>query len=103
MSHVSSTSAQTTSIILSNEYDSEVDRNNNRLLSVNPETNKIYVTNGNNISIINGATNEVVSSISLGDNPTDIAVNPETNKIYVITSSPRMWIIDGETNNLTTV
>ncbi|MDR4492404.1 MAG: hypothetical protein R2685_16165 [Candidatus Nitrosocosmicus sp.] len=79
----------------------DINVNDSGSLAVNPETNKIYITNGNNLSIIDGVTNKVTSSILLGDVPTGIAVNPETNKVFIITSSSRMWILDGETNNYT--
>ena len=57
-------------------------------LAVNPVTNKIYVTNGNNVSVIDGVSNTVVTTTGLpSNNLTAIAVNPVTNFIYITTQS----------------
>ncbi len=51
----------------------------------------------NSLSISNGLTNKVETSISLDQNPTGIAVNPKTNKIYVVNSdSDSISVIDGK-------
>ena len=53
-------------------------------ISVNPETNMIYVSTSDNnaISIIDGKTNEV-DTIRV-NKPSYISVNPETNMIYAV-------------------
>ena len=53
--------------------------------SVNPATNKIYVTNrtSNNVTVIDGATNTITSAVYAGNSPGAVAVNPATNMIYV--------------------
>ena len=40
-------------------------------MAVNPGTNRIYVTNGggNNISVIDGASNTVVATVAVGSQP----------------------------------
>ena len=54
----------------------------------------------NTISVINGATNEVVQNVPVGT-PVAIAVNPDTNLIYVANwSSDTVSVIDGETNEV---
>ncbi len=51
-------------------------------------TNKIYVNNRRDgtVSVINGATNQVIKTISGFSYPIGSDVNPVTNKIYVANS-----------------
>src|SRR5437016_9677103 len=54
-----------------------------RAVAVNPATNKIYVVNGINVTVIDGATtftNTVTDPNA--ELPFAVAVNPATNKIY---------------------
>jgi YVTN family beta-propeller protein len=74
-------------------------------LAVNPTTNKVYVANldGNNVTVIDGATNSVVTTIidpnALG--PIAVAINPTTNTIYVANSqSNNLTVIDGTTDSV---
>src|SRR3989454_176410 len=81
-------------------------------IGVNPNTNKIYVTsNGfsspsyrfscsSTVSVIDGATNSITSTIPVGTCPGAVAVNPNTNKIYVIDDNG-LQVIDGATNSVT--
>ena len=65
------------------------------------ETNRIYVTNdvSNNVNVIDGESNQVVDSISAGDNPAGVSVNSTTNRIYVLNfDSDNVSVIDGENN-----
>ena len=69
-------------------------------VDVNPKTNEIFVTNRGfpadgvittvtdsmSVSVINGYTNEVIKTMSVGNSPEGIAVNPITNTIYVANS-----------------
>ena len=66
-------------------------------VSVNPNTNKIYIaSSGASASVIDGATNSV-STISAGGQ--GVAVNPDTNRIYVTSiGDGKVWIVDGVTN-----
>ncbi|MGA2370844.1 MAG: YncE family protein [Candidatus Korobacteraceae bacterium] len=62
-------------------------------MAVNPTTNKIYVANycGNDVNcfslgtvtVIDGATNNIITTVTVGYYPYALAVNPTTNKIYV--------------------
>ena len=83
-------------------------------VGANPTTNEIYVSNngyatysyqppynGNTVSVINGATNTVTTTINVGTNPLGVAVNPSTNKIYVSNSdSNTVSVIDSTTNTV---
>ena len=54
--------------------------------------------------ILTGPTTPEVVFINTGDGPSDVCVNIVTNKIYVANSiSANVSVIDGETNNTTTV
>jgi YVTN family beta-propeller protein len=71
-------------------------------IAVNPNTNRIYVTNysSNSVSVIDGDTNTVIDTIAVGNAPQGIAVNPVTNKIYVANgnSGDPVYVIDGNNN-----
>jgi len=46
-----------------------------------PADDKIYVTNNvsNNVTVIDGASNTVTATVSVGSSPISVAVNPMTN------------------------
>jgi YVTN family beta-propeller protein len=70
-------------------------------VTVDPTTNLIYVTNqlSNTVSVINGATNAVNPTISVGDLPIGVAVDPTTGFIYVTNSgSNTVSVINAVTN-----
>lgn len=74
-------------------------------LAVNSTTNKIYVANNqsNDISIIEGATNSVMTVADPVANPSRVAINPVTNKVYVShSSSNTISVLDGATNAVST-
>ncbi|HET9306150.1 MAG TPA: hypothetical protein VFO46_09005 [Candidatus Sulfotelmatobacter sp.] len=73
-------------------------------VAVNERANKIYVTVGNSIAVIDSATNAVVATITDPNAvaPAAVAVNPTTNTIYVANSkSNNVTVIDGATGSLT--
>ena len=75
-------------------------------IAVNPVTNKIYVANSgsNNVTVIDGATNGVVTTVVAGTTPNAIGVNPVTNKVYVVNNgSNNVTVIDGATDTPTAV
>jgi YVTN family beta-propeller protein len=70
-------------------------------LAVNATTNRIYVGNGSSISVVDGATNTVVSTISDPNVlPGALAVNPATNMIYAVTGN-ELAVIDGKSGSVT--
>lgn len=75
-------------------------------VAANATTNKIYVANSgsNDVSVIDGAANSVVATITDPNAvaPVAVAVNPTTNTIYVANSqSNNVTVIDGETDSVT--
>jgi len=75
-------------------------------IAVNPLTNKAYVVTGNqSVSVINGATNSVDTTLKLPSNGSLIALNVSKNKIYVVNGAfnYNMSVIDGATNTVVTV
>jgi len=73
--------------------------------AVNKVTNKIYVPNnlGNSVTVIDGATDAVLSTVSLGSDtrPYFAAVNETTNKIYIANNfSNSVSVIDGATDTV---
>jgi len=76
-----------------------------RFLAANPQTNRIYVANrvANTVSVINGDTNSVIDTISIGagTGPFGVAVNPVTNFVYVTNIfANTVSAIDGETDTV---
>lgn len=73
-------------------------------LSINPVTDRIYLTNADSVIVIDGATNGIAATIAVGDAPAAVAVNPVTNKVYVPSLSDNsVTVIDGATNGATAV
>jgi YVTN family beta-propeller protein len=67
-------------------------------LAVDEETNRIYVSNQSDdtVSVINGATNQVLHTIKVGHGPNGVAVNSRTNTIYVANlTGGSLSIVDG--------
>jgi len=67
---------------------------------------KVYVTNfmSNTVSVIDGNTNNVISTIPLGSNasPVDIAFDSANGKVYVTNfNAGTVSVIDGNTNRVT--
>ena len=82
-------------------------------IALNATTNKIYVVNSAaaTVSVIDGATEEE-TDVDLGTIPSSgVGVNSATNKIYVVNecrdfdhcNTGSVSIIDGSTNNVTTI
>src|SRR5205823_1537232 len=89
-------------------------------LAVNPNTNRLYVTNGVAVDVVDLSTNTLLGTIPVGPSPYGVAVNPNTNKIYVTNQGSgragdcssfvfpaqsgcgnTMSVIDGVTNTVT--
>lgn len=76
-------------------------------VAVNSATNRVYVTSAilNQVVVVNGVNDSVVTTIAVGGNPKGVAVNPNTNRIYVANETGNsVSVIDGVSNTvLTTV
>jgi YVTN family beta-propeller protein len=79
-------------------------------VGVNPLTNKAYVANfnDNTVTVVDGALNVPITTVSAGSGPIAVAVNSVTNKIYVANvnfnaANGSVTVIDGVTNATTTV
>nr|WP_308161960.1 hypothetical protein [Bacillus sp. ISL-75] len=63
----------------------------------------MYVSNAgsNDVSVINGVTNTVITTIAVGTIPLGVGVNTSTNLIYVAnTVSNDVSVISGATNTV---
>jgi YVTN family beta-propeller protein len=77
---------------------------NPKAVAVNPVTNKIYVANNGskNVTVIDGSTDTVKTTVTVGNAPIDVAVNPQTNKIYVANiTDGTVSVIDGSSDTVT--
>jgi len=75
-------------------------------VAVNSVTNRIYVSNSGDgtVSVVDGATNTVIATITVGGQPLGIAVNPGTNMVYVALFAgldSKVDVIDGRSNTVT--
>ena len=71
-------------------------------VGINPTTNEIYVANSgsSSISVIDGATNNIISTIPIESQARDVSVNPVTNMIYVVEGKQEIAVINGATHTL---
>jgi YVTN family beta-propeller protein len=70
-------------------------------IGINPVTNKLYVANqfSNSVTVIDGNTNNIESTIQVDNFPYDLEVNSYNNRIYVTNrGSDTVSVIDGSTN-----
>ncbi|MGB7055948.1 MAG: hypothetical protein WBE28_11580, partial [bacterium] len=53
-------------------------------LVYNPTNNKVYCANEGsaNVTVIDGATNGVITTIGVGNSPCALVYNPTNNKVY---------------------
>jgi len=70
-------------------------------IGVNPQMNRIYATysGDNSLTVINGSTNAIVTTIPLGEETEDVVVNPDTNRIYAIYGN-KIAVINGANNTI---
>ncbi len=81
-----------------------------RALVYNPTNNKVYCANyGSNpnydstVTVIDGATNAVITTITVGDGPRALVYNPTNNKVYCANLlSDNVTVIEGATNAVIT-
>jgi YVTN family beta-propeller protein len=75
-------------------------------IGINSVTNRIYAANSksNNVSVIDGETDSVITTIDAGNNSQGITVNPITNRIYLAnTFSNSVSVIDGASNSVISI
>ncbi len=73
-------------------------------MAVDPSTGTVYFADTTNqITVVNGATENVTAAIALPASPRGIAVDPVTDTVYASmnTSPPTVAVIDGATNQVT--
>lgn len=72
-------------------------------VAVNPLTNKIYFVDAfNYLTVVDGLTDKVVATVTVGLDPVAVAVNPVTNKIYVANQTgSSVSVVDGNSNTVT--
>ncbi len=75
--------------------------------AVDTATNTVYISDGSQIAVLDGATNSISATIALppGVIPAGIDVDSSTNTIYVTNGSYNngaIFVIDGDTNTITT-
>ncbi len=73
-----------------------------RGIAVNSKTNTIYVTMiFGSLHLIDGSSNEVLTSLRVGKMPTEVEVNEETNRVYISDfGSQLLFVLDGSTNRI---
>ena len=69
-------------------------------IAVNPNTDLVYVSGDNMLSVIDIYTNNLVTNITgFGDRPT-LSVNPVTNMIYVANDNDTVFVVNGLSNKV---
>ena len=73
-------------------------------VAVDPATDAVYetVSNGvSQVSVINGATNQVTATIPISAGGYNLAADPATDTVYVTTGNNAVSVINGATNQVT--
>ncbi len=72
--------------------------------AANSVANRIYVISGSTLSVIDGALNSVIATVTLGSSPAGIWFNKVTNKIYVSDRTDNtVTVVNGVTNTVKAV
>ncbi len=74
-----------------------------RVMAVNAVTNRLYAASGNNLQIINGATNpeRILTTMGLSYTPTSMAANTALNHLYLANEAGKtIEVRNGSTGNL---
>ncbi|GFZ84656.1 hypothetical protein GCM10008018_33270 [Paenibacillus marchantiophytorum] len=73
-------------------------------IQVNSVTNRVYyVHSENQVGVLNGATQQVIQNVKVGEGATYLAVNSATNRIYVTNfRDATVSVMDGQTNRVLT-
>jgi len=84
---------------ISNTLEYTIDAPPALAIAVNPVTNRIYTAGGTTLTVIDGSTNTIVGTATVGFVPTGIGVNTVTNRIYVGSQNTNdVTVIDGSTD-----
>ncbi|MBI1876286.1 MAG: YncE family protein, partial [Acidobacteria bacterium] len=71
---------------------------------MNPTTNRVYIANSHRVTVVDGATQGVIATVPLADEPTGViqgvGVNAATDRIYVSIGGRFVSVIDGATQAL---
>ncbi|NHN28212.1 YncE family protein [Paenibacillus agricola] len=73
-------------------------------IAINPVTNRIYFVQGENeLGILDGKTNKIITTLKTGRLPFHMVVNPRTNRIYLTNfRDGTVSVINGRTNRVIT-
>ena len=74
-------------------------------LCYNPQDDKVYCANdnGDNVTVIDGASNQVIATVAAGSEPSALCYNPQNNKVYCANyDSDNVTVIDGASNQVIT-
>jgi YVTN family beta-propeller protein len=91
-----------------NQYVSSipVSATSSNFLAVNPNTNKVYVTDGGasgGVAVIDGSTNAVIKTIPTAGSGGQVVVNPNTNTIFAGRGNGQaIDLIDGSSDSVST-
>jgi len=72
-------------------------------LGWNPQNDKVYCADSgaDNVTVLNGATNQVMATVQVGDGPHFFCYNPHDNKMYCsIYYGGNVVAIDGASNQV---
>ncbi len=74
-------------------------------IEINPETGRVYTadpkSDSDNVFVIDGTTNKIITTINIEDGIDGITVNSMTNRIYVVNNKMvTVAVIDGNTNKI---
>jgi YVTN family beta-propeller protein len=70
-------------------------------VAVNPVTDTVYASNDHKVSVINGATNAITTTINANADG-GIAADPQTDTIYALSAGGALEGINGKTNQVVT-
>lgn len=70
-------------------------------VAINPAGTRVYVVNGQNLSVIDTGSNTVIATVPVGFNPTAVAVHPAGTRVYVTDGSESaVFVIDTASNTV---
>jgi YVTN family beta-propeller protein len=74
-------------------------------LCYNPQNNRVYCANrgDDNVTVIDGASNSVITAVTAGSGPYALCYNPQNNKAYSANIfSDNVTVVDGASNSVIT-